>query len=186
MDFRLSDSPATSIGIAVGAVLSFLLLLAMMPGLFLVTLLSGGSTTMPVEDLLICQDTLSWPLTDYGTECITSPFGLRSSPGGIGSTDHKGIDIGVPAGTKILAAGDGTVTISAYNLVMGNYVEIDHGNGIKTRYEHMQKRLCSVGDVVSSGDVIGKVGSTGVSTGAHLHFEVRLNDKPYNPIQVFS
>ena len=62
MDFRLSDSPATSIGIAVGAALSFLLLLGMMPGLFLVTLLSGGSATMPTEDLLICQDTLSWPL----------------------------------------------------------------------------------------------------------------------------
>ena len=118
---------------------------------------------------------------------ITSPFGGRNSPGGIGSTNHKGVDIGASYGTSIYAAKAGTVIVSSYDSGgYGNYVQIDHGNGNYTLYGHMSKRLVSVGQVVSQGQVIGLCGSTGASTGPHVHYEIwvgrsRIDPLPYLP-----
>ena len=167
-----------------------LILFAMMPGLFLAALVGGGSGGIdePIvfETFIVNENgRLSWPLAGYGAESITSPYGRRVSPGGVGSTYHRGIDIGAPSGTLIHAAAEGTVTISAYHTTMGNYVEINHGDGLKTRYEHMSRRLCSVGDTVYAGSVIGRVGSTGNSTGSHLHFEVWVNGTRIDPMQFF-
>ena len=86
----------------------------------------------------------------------------------------------------MLAADGGTVIKSRYNSSYGNYVAIDHGNGMVTLYAHMSQRLVSVGQTVSAGQVIGKVGSTGNSTGPHLHFEVMVNGSYQNPMSYFN
>lgn len=91
------------------------------------------------------------------------------------SSNHKGIDIGASAGADIIAAADGTVTAASYSSAAGNYVMIDHGGGLYTVYMHASSLLVSPGQTVSAGDVIAKVGSTGISTGSHLHFGVSLN-----------
>lgn len=120
-----------------------------------------------------------WPLAVSGT--ITSHFGRRSAPTAGASTYHKGIDIAAPAGTAIYAVADGTVTTATYSSSAGNYVMINHGNGLYTVYMHASRLYCSVGDKVSQGDRIAAVGSTGVSTGAHLHFGVISNGNYVNP-----
>ena len=112
---------------------------------------------------------------------ITSPFGYRNQPTAGASTYHSGIDIGVGYGTPILATRSGYVTYSGRNGGYGIMVEIDHGDGVKTRYAHCSQTLVSVGQYVSQGQQIAKVGSTGVSTGNHLHFEVRVNGVARNP-----
>ena len=115
---------------------------------------------------------------------ITSPFGGRASPGGIGSTNHKGIDIGASSGSAIVAALDGKVVYTGYNVARGNYVMIDHGGGIITLYQHGLNGSIRVssGQSVKQGQTIMGVGSTGYSTGPHLHFEVWENGTPVNPI----
>lgn len=95
---------------------------------------------------------------------------------------HTGIDIGRPTGTKAFAAQDGTVVFSAYNGAYGNMVEISHGNGVNTIYAHLSKISVSKGSEVKKGEVIGLVGSTGRSTGSHLHFEIRIHGTAVNPI----
>ena len=116
---------------------------------------------------------------------ITSTFGGRSSPGGIGSTNHKGIDIGASSGAAIVAALDGKVVYTGYNVARGNYVMIDHGGGIITLYQHGLNGSIKVssGQQVSKGQTIMSVGSRGYSTGPHLHFEVWENGTPVNPIK---
>ena len=110
---------------------------------------------------------------------ITSRFGSFES---IRSSAHQGIDIGSPNGTPIKAAADGTVTFAGYTTGgYGNLVVISHGNGIETYYGHASKIYVSNGQKVSAGDVIAAVGSTGRSTGNHLHFEVRKNGNQLNP-----
>jgi hypothetical protein len=104
---------------------------------------------------------------------ITSRPGHRESPGGIGSTDHKGLDIGVPTGTPIQAVKRGTVVHAGESGGYGNLVTIKHEDGTFTKYAHQSQINVKVGQQVEAGDVIGKVGSTGQSTGPHLHFEVR-------------
>ena len=173
---------------AVSLALFFLLCLFAMPMLFLTLLFgddSGAAETLPDDLLLSIQGDFLWPLRDYGTHAITSPFGYRSSPGGIGSTNHKGVDVAAPKGTPVRAAGSGVVTISAYNSTSGHYIEVDHGNGLCTRYAHLSKRICSVGDRIEAGVILGLVGSTGVSTGNHLHFELRYNGTAHDPMQLF-
>ena len=115
---------------------------------------------------------------------ITSTFGGRASPGGIGSTNHKGIDIGASSGSAIVAALDGKVIYTGYNVARGNYVMIDHGGGIVTLYQHGLSGSIRVssGQQVKQGQTIMSVGSTGYSTGPHLHFEVWENGTPVNPI----
>lgn len=117
---------------------------------------------------------------------ITSSFGDRESPTAGASSNHKGIDIGAPTGSNIVAAASGTVTISTYSYSAGNYVMINHGGGVSTVYMHCSKLLVSVGDTVKQGDVIAKVGSTGYSTGPHLHFGIRQNGTYVNPSKYVS
>lgn len=107
---------------------------------------------------------------------ITSHVGHRESPGGVGSTEHAGIDIGVPSGTPIQAVKDGRVVFAGDGDGYGNLVIIQHNDGTFTKYAHQSEINCRVGQDVQAGDVIGKVGSTGHSTGPHLHFEVRKGD----------
>lgn len=112
---------------------------------------------------------------------ITSRFGRRSSPGGIGSTNHKGLDIAAPNGTAIYAVSAGTVEFSGYKGSLGKLVIINHGNGVKTYYAHCSSLSVSAGQKVSAGARIASVGKTGSATGYHLHFEVRLNGTSVNP-----
>ena len=119
-----------------------------------------------------------WPTSGR----ISSYFGGRKSPGGIGSTNHKGIDIAVPRGTPIYAADGGTVTYSGWMSGYGYLVQIDHGNGYVTRYGHNSSRTVSVGQHVYKGQQVARAGSTGNSTGNHCHFEVRYNGVAKNPL----
>ena len=112
---------------------------------------------------------------------ITSRFGRRSSPGGVGSTNHKGLDIAAPNGTGIRAAASGKVSFAGYKGSLGNLVIIDHGNGVQTCYGHCSKLYVSAGQSVNAGDTIAAVGKTGAATGYHLHFEVRINGTQVNP-----
>lgn len=118
-----------------------------------------------------------------GATRISSEFGPRPSPGGgVGSTNHKGRDYAAPAGTPVLAAQSGTVKKVAYNTIRGNYVVIDHGNGLETWYQHFNKKApVKVGQLVVAGQQVGSVGTTGASTGNHLHFEVHVNGKAVDP-----
>ena len=122
--------------------------------------------------------TFRWPVSGR----ITSYFGGRKSPGGIGSTNHKGIDIAAPRGTPVYAADGGTVTYSGWMSGYGYLVRIDHGNGYVTYYGHNSKLSVSVGQHVYKGQQIARVGSTGNSTGNHCHFEVRYNGVAKNPL----
>lgn len=117
----------------------------------------------------------------YGT--ITSPFGMRKSPFGYGSEFHPGIDISVPVGTPVKAAGKGVVTYAGWLTGYGNAVIIDHGYGIESVYGHNSEILVKVGQSVKRGDIIAKSGNTGRSTGPHVHFEVRVNGNPIDPMK---
>jgi len=117
----------------------------------------------------------------YGT--ITSPFGMRKSPYGYGSEFHPGIDIAVPVGTPVKAAGNGTVTYAGWLSGYGKAIMIDHGYGITSVYGHNSEILVKVGQNVKRGDIIAKSGNTGRSTGPHVHFEVRLNGNPIDPMK---
>ena len=126
----------------------------------------------------------TWPCP--ASSRITSNFGARSSPTEGASSNHKGIDIGAPTGTNIVAAASGTVVVSTYSYSAGNYIMVNHGGGVYTVYMHASKLLASVGDTVEKGEVIAKVGSTGYSTGPHLHFGIRVNGTYVNPRQYVS
>lgn len=112
---------------------------------------------------------------------ITSRFGYRSSPGGIGSTNHKGLDIAAPNGTSIYASAGGTVEFSGYKGSLGKLVIINHGNGVKTYYAHCSSLKVSTGQKVEAGTNVAAVGKSGTATGYHLHFEVRVNGTSVNP-----
>jgi len=128
-----------------------------------------------------------WPLQDTSQTKITSGFGYRGDIGVEGaSKNHKGIDIGVPERSEVIASADGTVEISGYGYSSGNWIRIDHGNGIKTVYMHNSVLLVSVGQTVKQGDVIALSGNTGVSSGPHLHFGVQLNGEYVNPLEYVS
>jgi murein DD-endopeptidase MepM/ murein hydrolase activator NlpD len=130
----------------------------------------------------------TWPVPSSHT--ITSYFGNRFHPVYHVYRFHAGIDISAPFGSAVVAARSGTV-LMVVNPVQGsnyggygygNYIVIDHGDGISTLYGHMKQTLVRPYQTVSAGDRIGLVGSTGTSTGAHLHFEVRINGDPVNPL----
>lgn len=120
-----------------------------------------------------------WPCPGHSR--ITSGFGDRESPTEGASSFHKGIDISAPGGTDITAAADGQVVISTYSYSAGNYIMLDHGGGVSTVYMHCSQLLAGVGDKVKQGQVIAKVGSTGYSTGPHLHFGIRSGGAYVNP-----
>lgn len=120
-----------------------------------------------------------WPCPSSYT--ITSEFGGRESPTAGASSNHMGIDIGAPSGSSIVAAASGTVVTAQYSTSAGNYVIISHGNGISTVYMHASALYVSAGQTVSAGESIAAVGSTGYSTGPHLHFGVTVNGAYVNP-----
>ena len=121
---------------------------------------------------------LMWPANGR----FASAFGMRRHPVFKIMRMHNGIDIGAPHGANVFAADSGTVIISAYNSGYGNYIVLNHGNGMTTLYAHLSKRGVNVGTSVTKGQVIGLIGSTGVSTGPHLHFEVSVNGSRINPM----
>ena len=121
----------------------------------------------------------TWPTPGY--TIINSSYGMRYHPIVKQNKLHTGIDIKAPKGAKIVAVDDGTVIYSGYNSAYGNMTIINHGGGISTLYAHQSKFETSEGAVVKKGQTIGRVGSTGWSTGPHLHFEVRKNGTPVKP-----
>lgn len=126
----------------------------------------------------------TWPCPASGR--ITSGFGSRKSPTKGASSNHQGIDISAPTGTSIVAAAAGEVVIATYSSSAGNYVMISHGGGVCTVYMHASSLLVSQGQSVKKGQTIAKVGSTGYSTGSHLHFGVRVNGSYVNPTKYVS
>jgi murein DD-endopeptidase MepM/ murein hydrolase activator NlpD len=139
--------------------------------------LVGGLPFSP--DMATGNMPMLWPVTGP----ITSPFGGREDPM-LGSGEgefHKGLDISAPYGTAIHAAADGLVLSAAIGNGYGREVVIDHGGGVHTLYAHMSGFHCSAGDQVVRGQIIGYVGTSGRSTGAHVHYEVRLRDVAVNP-----
>lgn len=124
-----------------------------------------------------------WPVTDF--KAIVTSFNPRANPGGEGAPMHFGVDVEAPAGTDIFAVLDGTVSEAGFEASLGNYVMLDHGDGLATRYAHCRELFAEEGDVVEQGQVIAKVGSTGQSTGPHLHFEVRQDGVPQDPFDYY-
>lgn len=112
---------------------------------------------------------------------ITSGYGGRADPFGGGSQFHKGIDFDANTGDPVMSVADGVVSYSGVRSGYGNVVEVDHGNGFVTRYAHNSRNTVQVGDLVRVGQQIAKAGSTGRSTGAHVHFEVWENGRVHNP-----
>ena len=142
---------------------------------------SSGNATTGVVTSWMGAGGYMWP--EKASKKITSPFGSRSSPGGIGSTNHKGVDIGgVGYSTQVLASKAGTVIVSQYSRSYGNYVVVSHGSGNTTLYAHMSSRSVSTGQYVQQGQVLGITGSTGNSTGPHLHFEITEGGVRVNPL----
>ena len=135
-------------------------------------------TTAPPETTQPAAE--SWMVPCYYVK-LTSPFGEREAPTGGASTFHQGVDLAGPEGTPIYASRSGTVTIAKYSNSAGYYVTINHGDGFSSIYMHMTNYVVSVGQKVSRGQLIGYMGSTGISTGSHLHFGIALNGTYVNP-----
>lgn len=143
---------------------------------------AAAGTTYKTKN--IGEISFTWPCPSSNR--ITSGFGGRSSPTKGASSNHKGIDIGASSGSAIAAAAAGEVVTATYSYSAGNYVMINHGGGVYTVYMHASKLLVSKGDTVKKGQTIAKVGSTGYSTGPHLHFGIRVNGTYVNPRQYVS
>lgn len=113
---------------------------------------------------------------------LTSGYGMRNHPVLRRRARHKGVDLAAPTGTPVYATADGVIERANWFSSYGLYISIDHGSDLETRYAHMSKLAVAAGDTVRKGDVIGYVGSTGRSTGPHLHYEVRVEGVAVNPI----
>jgi murein DD-endopeptidase MepM/ murein hydrolase activator NlpD len=116
-----------------------------------------------------------------GDPDLTSGFGARIDPFTRSPALHTGLDFRADHGAPVRAAGAGRVIGAEYAGGYGNMVEVDHGNGVTTRYAHLSAIAVGVGQTVAAGTVLGRAGSTGRSTGAHLHYETRINDEPVDP-----
>ncbi|NLJ89812.1 MAG: peptidoglycan DD-metalloendopeptidase family protein [Clostridiales bacterium] len=125
--------------------------------------------------------TYAWPVPS--SRRITSYFGPRKQPTPGASTYHRGIDIGATYGSDIVAIDSGVVTVVSSNWASGNYIVVNHGNGIQSQYLHCSSIVAKVGDTVSKGQVIAKIGSTGVSTGPHLHLDILENGTKVDPLK---
>ncbi len=136
------------------------------------------SDALRAEQLKLATIPSGMPVNGY----LTDDFGVRSNPfGGEGSEVHPGLDIASEWGTPVMATADGIVVLAAPHSGYGNLVTIYHSNGITTRFGHLSKISVEVGQKIKRGDLIGNVGSTGRSTGPHLHYEIRENDQPVDP-----
>ena len=143
---------------------------------------AGGSGFAGSDVPFIGADGFCSPIGENWRDVVTSEFGNRRDPFTGERRGHSGMDLAVPTGTSVRAALPGTVTVSAYNRGgYGYYVMIDHGDGLATLYGHCSQLLARVGQRVEAGDGIALSGSTGRSTGPHLHFEVRINGERTNP-----
>ena len=143
---------------------------------------SAGGLGLGGSDVpFIGADGFCSPVGENWRNIVTSEFGYRRDPFTGQTKGHSGMDLAVPTGTSIRAALPGTVTISQYSSSYGYYVMIDHGGGLSTLYAHNSKLLVTVGQTVNAGDIVSLSGSTGRSTGPHLHFEVRVNGERTNP-----
>ncbi len=135
---------------------------------------------IPGDDYISGEGIFSHPMPDY--KRISSGFGYRDAPLAGASTNHKGVDFAAPTGTPIYAPMDGTVVNAKYSGNAGNLVTINHGDGLVTLYMHTSQMFVKPGDKVKKGQNIAACGTTGNSTGPHLHFEVRYNGTPVNPM----
>ena len=136
------------------------------------------------EKQLDWLQTLPTGLPVRGDYRISSGFGIRNDPFTGGLAMHEGLDFTANTGTQVIATAKGTVTRSGWDFGYGNVIEVQHAEGFSTRYAHLSKRIAQVGDTVDRGSVLGEVGSTGRSTGPHLHYEVFIRDRVINPAQV--
>ena len=129
---------------------------------------------------------LRWPMEGANTISLSNFYGTRRvQPGGKTYQVHTGIDIAAPEGEAVLAAAGGTVVEFGYDVERGNYLVLDHGDGLTTLYGQCRDFTVEEGDTVRAGEMIGTVGKTGMATGPHLHFEVRQNGEPQNPVAYF-
>jgi murein DD-endopeptidase MepM/ murein hydrolase activator NlpD len=126
---------------------------------------------------------LAAPLADYE---LTSSYGARNDPINALNGIHEGLDLGAPIGTPVAASGDGVVVWASWRDRYGYLVEIDHGNGLKTRYGHLSRITVTLGSHVGRGTIVGLVGETGRTTGPHLHYEVRMGEQATNPMKFIS
>jgi len=196
MDAAADDSVASGAESLTGGGMSNPLLLSRHRELFLVrlhSLVDELATNVRVEEvdqqilaglMLENKDSLLstpsiWPVRGF----VTSGFGRRRAPLAGSTAMHTGLDISNRIGTPVRAPARGAVTFAAWDGAYGITITLDHGNGITTRYAHLNKALVKVGDYVQRGDVIGELGNTGRSTGPHLHYEVLLNGTPVNPMR---
>ena len=152
---------------------------------FLTQQVDAGSEKLGILDSLLTLNNVKkqmlpslLPVRDGG---FSSAFGWRPDPINGKHSMHEGMDFTAAPGTPIYAVAAGVVVTSEYHYQYGNMIEVDHGNGLVTRYAHCARRLAKVGDVVMKGAAIGEVGSSGRATGPHLHFEVRQNGVAKNP-----
>jgi len=133
--------------------------------------------TLDSRRLLLESVPRGWPVRGM----LSSGFGVRNSPFTDTPVFHQGLDIVAQAGTQVSAAAPGAVVKSGYEALLGNVVVVDHGSGYRSVYAHLSERTVEEGVFVAKGDVLGKVGTTGRTTGPHLHYEVRVNGLPVNP-----
>ncbi|HVS26354.1 MAG TPA: M23 family metallopeptidase [Burkholderiales bacterium] len=150
--------------------------------------LNDRTDKLGILETALMQDRLKQKLVPsvppVNTGWFSSNFGWRIDPFTGSNAFHEGVDFMSEGGSTVVAAGGGVVVYSADNHTeYGNMIEVDHGNGLVTRYAHLSKRLVKVGDVVLREGKIGEVGNTGRSTGPHLHFEVRFKGAPQNPVR---
>jgi murein DD-endopeptidase MepM/ murein hydrolase activator NlpD len=136
------------------------------------------------EQQLEWLHTLPTGLPIRGDFRVSSGFGIRNDPFTGGLAMHEGLDFTASTGTAVIATAKGAVTRSGWDFGYGNVIEVQHAEGFSTRYAHLSKRIAQVGDVIERGGVLGEVGSTGRSTGPHLHYEVFIRDRVINPVQV--
>ena len=153
---------------------------------------SGGDDVRPI--VIIDDDStpgdalyseLLWPCPSVPVGEITDDFGPREAPTAGASTYHRGIDIGAAYGSDIVAADFGEVVTRGADSIRGLYVVIDHGNGMQTWYLHQSMSFVQEGDLIERGEVIGRVGESGIATGPHLHFEVHIDGEAVDPMGYF-
>jgi murein DD-endopeptidase MepM/ murein hydrolase activator NlpD len=144
------------------------------------TRLTAARSDVDRRNALAAATPSIWPAHGW----LSSSVGRRTDPINGGPDFHQGLDISADAGAPVYATADGTVTRAAREGAYGNLVTIDHGYGLETRYGHLSKYEVKSGAKIKRGQIIGRVGSTGRATGPHLHYEVRVNGRLLNPLQL--
>ncbi|QMU99507.1 peptidoglycan DD-metalloendopeptidase family protein [Borrelia sp. A-FGy1] len=133
------------------------------------------------EILFFLNSDFIFPLEKF---IVTSDFGYREDPFTGRDSFHTGIDLAAPMGTLVFCSSYGVVVLVGYNDIYGNFVVVEHKNNIKSLYGHLNSYIVSKGDILKVGDIIGRVGQTGRTTGPHLHFEILKKDIPINPVKI--